>query len=155
MAVKVNQSVIFGVKTYLEMDGSPKANLLNALSYLRSWLGPDSWIGFYIYNKETKILDLSLFQGTPACLKIRPDRGVVGACFSQKKDIYVPDVRQFPGYIACDAKSASESVFYLTDAAGRVAIFDIDSPILDGLKKKNAELTEIAALFKPYLENLF
>ncbi|MBO4540442.1 MAG: GAF domain-containing protein [Bacilli bacterium] len=147
--------LLHGVRTYLEMEGSPKANLLNALAYLHSWLGPDTWIGFYIYRKEEDILELSLFQGTPACLKIKPSRGVVGASFTQKSDIYVPDVHRFAGYIACDSKSRSESVFYMENEKGQVAIFDIDSPVFDGLREKNEDLREISDLLQAYIGDLY
>ncbi|MBP5216965.1 MAG: GAF domain-containing protein [Bacilli bacterium] len=151
----MNDELLHGVKTYLGMDASPKINLLNALAYLHSWLGPDSWIGFYIYKKEEDILERSLFQGTPACLMIKPSHGVVGTSFANKEDIYVPDVRKFPGYIACDPKSLSESVFYLGDARGHIAIFDIDSPEVDGLKKKNAALQAVCDAFMDHLGDLY
>ena len=146
--------LILGVRTYLEMDGPKRANFLNALSFIHKWLGQDSWVGFYLYDEKEDVLNLSLFQGTPACLKIKPERGVVGACFMKQKEIYVPDVRLFPGYIACDEKSLSEVVFYLKDKEGRIAIFDIDSPTIDGLKEKNADLREVSLLLQDYLSAL-
>ena len=43
----------------------------------------------------------------------------------------VPDVHEFPGHIACDARSQSEIVIPVKNADGRlIAVLDVDSEIL-------------------------
>lgn len=126
-----------GAKFYLNEDGSSLANLLNALSFIKEELGEGSFVGFYKFNGE--YLELSYFQGAPACLKISPNKGAVGTSFYKKEDIYVPDVSLFPGYISCDPRAASEAVYYL-EKEGKIYIFDIDSPKLDGLKEAFLDL---------------
>jgi GAF domain-containing protein len=42
--------------------------------------------------------------------------------------VIVPDVRQFPGHIACDERSLSEIVVPVRDPGGSiVAVLDVDS----------------------------
>ena len=128
------EEILNGIKTYLSMeDGGHLTNLLNALSFLKEGIREISWLGFYEYDGD--VLNLSLFQGSPACLKIKPGKGVVGTSFQEEKDIYVPDVNAFPGHIACDSRSKSEIVYYLNDGSRRCVIFDIDSHEYDALEK--------------------
>ena len=43
----------------------------------------------------------------------------------------VPDVRAFPGHIACDSASRSEIVLPIHLGGKVIAVLDIDSPILE------------------------
>ena len=61
--------------------------------------------------------------------------------------MYVPDVSKFPGYISCDARVQSEAVFPIVYQDAVIAIFDVDSPKLDGLKNDLDVLGQVAQLF--------
>lgn len=131
--------------------GAPLANLLNSLSLLKETLGEGAWVGFYIYSEKKKTLLLGPFQGKEACLSIAPNKGVVGSSFSSQKEIYVPDVNQLTNYISCDPLTRSEFVYPLKNEEDEVyAIFDVDSPKLDGLRnflpilKQYAEAVKVA-----------
>ena len=140
---RIDEETLMGFETYLHMqEGTPLTNLLNAFSFLKSKLGKGAWVGVYLYDETKKALVLGPFIGTPACLKILPSRGVCGACYSEKKEIYVSDVHQFPGHIACDASSLSEYVNYLC-VNGKEIVFDVDSDELDGLKDDVPGLRQI------------
>jgi GAF domain-containing protein len=68
------------------------------------------------------------YQGTLGCLRIAYGRGVCGAAAATGETQLVEDVHAFPGHIACDAKSQSEIVVPVKDAAGKLlAVFDVDS----------------------------
>ncbi len=85
------------------------------------------WTGFYRRMGPERLL-IGPYQGTLGCLEITFDRGVCGACARSGQTVIVPDVHQFPGYIACDAASQSEIVVPVFDRAGRlIAVFDADS----------------------------
>lgn len=143
--------------TLNDQNGTPLANILNSLSLVKSMLGKDSWVGFYLYSKDRKKLLLGPFQGTEACLSIEPNKGVVGACFSSKGEIYVPDVNLLENYICCDPIAKSEFVYPLFDEIGEVyAVFDVDSPEIDGLKDFLPFLREFAEAAKAthHLEKL-
>lgn len=87
------------------------------------------WTGFYrMVDSE---LVIGPYQGTPGCLRISLDRGVCGAAATSCKTVIVDDVHEFPGHIACDARSRSEIVVPVMDAAGNcIAVLDVDSESL-------------------------
>ena len=89
----------------LENETNSVSNLSNAAALIFHSYGDVNWAGFYIYNADTKTLDLGPFQGKVACMHIQPESGVVGSAFSQRKSLVVPDVHAFAGHIACDADS--------------------------------------------------
>jgi putative methionine-R-sulfoxide reductase with GAF domain len=54
--------------------------------------------------------------------------GVCGAAAESGETQIVEDVHEFPGHIACDARSESEIVVPVFDGAGKlIAVFDVDS----------------------------
>ena len=90
-----------------------------------------SWVGFYRRVGPTT-LAVGPYQGPMGCLRIELARGVCGACARTKTTQLVPDVRAFPGHIACDDATLSELVLPVFDARGDVqAVLDLDSHHLD------------------------
>jgi L-methionine (R)-S-oxide reductase len=134
----------------LNGDGNPLAKLLNSLSLVKQFLGEGSWVGLYVFDEQNNILKLGPFQGSPACETIHPGRGVVGACYTSKRALYVKDVSTFPGYISCDPVVKSEAVWPLMYNEQVTAVLDIDSPKLDGLKEALPILDQFAALLTQY-----
>lgn len=124
------------------------ANLANISSWLYFALPDVNWCGFYLWNEEDKELVLGPFQGRPACIRIRPDRGVCGASFSKGETIKVDDVHAFPGHIACDSSTLSELVIPVKDKG----VLDLDSPILSRFSEKDKdELTKIMKILSEKL----
>jgi len=73
---------------------------------------------------------LGPFQGKPACTRIPPGKGVCGTCALRNESVLVPDVRKFPGHIACDPASRSELVVPLRVCEDLViGVLDLDSPV--------------------------
>jgi L-methionine (R)-S-oxide reductase len=140
----MNKEILDSIKAELNGAGSSLAKLLNTFAMLREELGEGSWVGLYVYNEKLNSLVLGPFQGSPACEEIKPGRGVVGSCYAAKRAIYVKDVSTFPGYISCDAKVKSEAVWPLMYDEQVIAVFDIDSDQLDGLKNDLPILDQIA-----------
>lgn len=84
------------------------------------------WCGFY------RLLDNDLvvgpYQGPLACQVLARERGVCWAAVQRSETVIVPDVRLFPGHIACDSRSLSEIVVPVRDASGAIiAVLDVDS----------------------------
>lgn len=84
------------------------------------------WTGFY------RLVDGDLivgpYQGSLACMLLERHTGVCWAAVDRGESILVPDVRAFPGHIACDSRSSSEVVVPLRDASGEIrAVLDVDS----------------------------
>lgn len=84
------------------------------------------WCGFY------RLLDNDLvvgpYQGPLACQVLAREKGVCWAAMQRRETVIVPDVRLFPGHIACDSRSLSEIVVPVRDASGAIiAVLDVDS----------------------------
>lgn len=85
------------------------------------------WAGFYRVV-EPGLLRVGPYQGTLGCLEIRLGHGVCGTAAAEGRTVIVPDVEEFPGHIACDARSRSEIVVPVRDRAGAlIAVLDIDA----------------------------
>jgi len=102
------------------------ARMATIVAVLHGMMPHYYWTGFYrVISGE---LVVGPYQGTPACLRIALGRGVCGAAWESGATQVVGDVGNFPGHIACDARSASEIVVPVRGAAGEVvAVLDIDS----------------------------
>jgi len=112
------------------IDG--EKNLIANLANISSWIYhafPDlNWSGFYLWNEDDKELVLGPFQGKPACIRIKPERGVCGAAYTNATTVRVDDVHSFPGHIACDSASLSELVVPLIKDGKVMGVLDLDSP---------------------------
>lgn len=131
-------SYLFGKET------DPIANLANASAVLMEHLPRLNWAGFYLFKGEELIL--GPFQGKPACVRIKPERGVCGAAFTRNETVRVPDVHAFPGHIACDSASNSEIVIPLRKPDGTpFGVMDLDSPDLERFSEEDQNGLEEAA----------
>jgi len=100
------------------------------------------WTGFYRVVSPG-LLKVGPYQGAHGCLQITFDRGVCGAAARTRTTQLVPDVRRFPGYIACSGSTCSEIVVPVIAPGGAlVAVLDVDSDRLnafDEVDKTNLE----------------
>ena len=123
-------------------------NLIANLANISSWIYHSyprlNWCGFYLWIEEDKELVLGPFQGRPACVRIRPERGVCGASYTQKKVLRIDDVHSFPGHIACDSDSRSELVIPLQREGKVWALLDLDSPELSRFSSEDE--TQLAGI---------
>jgi GAF domain-containing protein len=87
------------------------------------------WTGFYLVDPDKPDeLVIGPYQGTLGCLRIPFGKGVCGAAAAERRALFVPDVHEFPGHIACDSRSESEIVVPVFDRqGGLIAVFDVDS----------------------------
>ena len=84
------------------------------------------WTGFYLY-KSGKLV-VGPYQGPVACQELERNKGVCWAALNKAAPVVVPDVRDFPGHIACDSRSKSEITLPVFNKNGEItAIFDVDS----------------------------
>ena len=111
------------------------SNLSNASALLNSFLTDVNWVGFYTMKNGQ--LQLGPFQGLPACVQIPVGKGVCGSAVSEQKTMVVDDVHQFPGHIACDAKSQSEIVVPILKDGEIFGVLDIDAPIKSRFTKED------------------
>ena len=102
------------------------------------------WTGFYMVDpQKPDELVIGPYQGSMGCLRIAFGRGVCGVAAATRETQLVQDVHAFPGHIACDARSESEIVVPVLDAAGAlIAVFDVDSDkkaMFDEVDRENLE----------------
>lgn len=110
------------------LDGEPDAlaNLANASALLAQALTRINWCGFYLLRGGELVL--GPFQGKPACVRIAIGRGVCGTAAARRQTLVVPDVRAFPGHIACDDASRSEIVVPILEDGRLRGVLDVDAP---------------------------
>lgn len=106
------------------------ANLANLSSHFFHNIPGLNWAGFYLWNENDQELILGPFQGKPACLRIRADKGVCGKAYSTKQIQRIDDVHSFPGHIACDPLSRSELVIPMLWQNHCVGVLDLDAPTI-------------------------
>lgn len=127
------------------------ANCANTAALLWHSLPDLNWAG--VYRLVGDELVLGPFQGKPACVRIRLGKGVCGTAAATRRTVLVPDVREFPGHIACDAASRSEIVVPLVKDGRLLGVLDLDSPKLNrfdaadqtGLERLAGVLVEAAS----------
>ncbi len=103
-----------------------QGRLASAVALLHHKMPHYFWTG--IYRLEGEDLVVGPYQGPLACAVLERGTGVCWAGVRTGETIVVPDVHAFPGHIACDARSKSEIVVPLRDAAGKiVGVLDVDS----------------------------
>ncbi len=105
------------------------------------------WTGFYRVCGDRLVV--GPYIGTVGCLQIEFGRGVCGTAAAKRETLIVPDVDQFPGHIACDAKSKSEIVVpVFAPDRELIAVLDVDSDQLNAFDEDDARgLESIVALF--------
>jgi GAF domain-containing protein len=115
------------IDTVLEGISDPIAEMATVAALVHHAFG-HLWTGFYRVVDDGRLLRVGPYQGTLGCLDIQFGRGVCGTAAAQGRAVIVEDVDQFPGHIACDARSRSEIVVPVFDRAGRlIAVLDVDS----------------------------
>jgi L-methionine (R)-S-oxide reductase len=108
----------------IDDDIAAMATIASLVHHAFGWL----WTGFYRVVQPGALLRVGPYQGTLGCLEIQVGRGVCGTAAAERRTLVVPDVSEFPGHIACDARARSEIVIPVLDARGTLlAVLDVDS----------------------------
>ena len=108
----------------------PVARMATASALLSGKLPGFFWVGWYLLRDGK--LTVGPYQGPLACLVLPDRQGVCWEGVIRGESVIVPDVHKFSGHVACDARSLSEIVVPLRDAAGSVVgVLDVDSDLLD------------------------
>lgn len=106
------------------------------------------WTGFYLLRNSRLLV--GPYQGPVACQELEKNKGVCWAGINEKRTVIVPDVKKFPGHIACDSRSRSEIVVPLRESTGNIiGVLDVDSRDLDRFDQTDAEgLERIVSLLQ-------
>jgi GAF domain-containing protein len=128
--------------------GDGETRMATTAALLHHKFGHYFWCGFY------RLVDGDLrvgpYQGPLACQVLARGRGVCWEAVRSGSTVIVPDVRLFPGHIACDARSLSEIVVPVRDKSGAiVAVLDVDSDKPAQFDESDAQgLQEIVELLR-------
>jgi GAF domain-containing protein len=141
-SAKAARYAALGEEIAAVLEGEPDrtARMATVAAMLAQAFDHFSWCGFYVVDraKPTELV-VGPYQGTLGCLRIAFGRGVCGTAAAERRTVVVPDVEAFPGHIACDARSKSEIVVPVFDAAGAViAVLDVDATRLAAFDEADA-----------------
>jgi len=126
---EVYEEILPQIVSLLEGEDDLTANLANTAAVLKTAFPTTiSWVGFYILRGDELVL--GPFQGKPACVRIRPGKGVCGTAAAERKTLIVPNVEEFPGHIYCDPDSRSEIVVPVLLRGKVQCVVDLDSTTL-------------------------
>jgi L-methionine (R)-S-oxide reductase len=104
----------------------PIARMATVAALLHHKMPHFFWTGFYLLRDGALVA--GPYQGPLACPVLPAPDGVCWAAVRRGEPVVVPDVHAFPGHVECDARTKSEIVVPLRDAAGRViGVLDVDS----------------------------
>lgn len=127
-------------------EPDPLANTANFTGLLYDALPDVNWLGVYVLRGDELVL--GPFQGKPACVRLPLGKGVCGTAALRRETLRVPDVREFPGHIACDPVSLSELVVPLVTGGRVLGVLDIDSPITNRFDERDqAGIETLCAAF--------
>jgi len=121
------QSMIETATAFVEDENDLISLLANLSALINVYVDDINWVGFYLLKE--KELVLGPFQGKPACVRIGEGKGVCGKAVLERKIVNVPDVKKFPGHIACDSESVSELVIPFFRNGDVFGVLDLDSPL--------------------------
>jgi len=106
--------------------GTPLSRMATIAAVLHHKMDHFFWTGFYLLEADRLIV--GPYQGPVACQELEHGKGVCWAAVKRDTTVIVPDVTQFPGHIACDARSQSEITLPVKDKNGICrAVLDVDS----------------------------
>ena len=106
--------------------GTPLSRMATIAAVLHHKMDHFFWTGFYLLEDDRLIV--GPYQGPVACQELERGKGVCWAAVKRDAAVIVPDVTQFPGHIACDARSQSEITLPVKDKNGNCrAVLDVDS----------------------------
>lgn len=134
---KSEQYRILLKQTRAMFEGEPNqlANMANLCSLVHHSFD-HHWTGFYFIDGDELVL--GPFQGPPACTRIAKGKGVCGTVWATGQTEIVGNVHEFPGHIACSAKSNSEIALPVRNGSGEIiGVFDIDSVYFDHFNEED------------------
>lgn len=111
---------------YEMTDALPGKVLHRAVERIHQAGAPYDWVGIYLLNGDNLVLHS--YIGRPTDLtRIAVGEGVCGIAVAEERDINVPDVEAFEGYLACSTHTRSEVVVLIKDGDRILGEIDIDS----------------------------
>jgi GAF domain-containing protein len=123
--------------------------MATTVALLRGAFAHFFWMGFYVPAEDGSLV-VGPYQGPLACILLPPGKGVCGQAARTRRSIIVPDVRAFPGHIACDPRARSEIVVPVLNGKELRAVLDVDCAEPNGFDMLDqVGLEELVRLLAP------
>lgn len=120
--------VILLVTDIIKSSTASEEKLLSVCKILKEEVYHYDWVGFYILNPETQILELSSYVGKYTDHNAIPvGKGVCGQVAENNETMIVQDVYSIENYISCSIDVQSEIVTPVQRDGQFIAEIDIDS----------------------------
>ncbi|HNX32470.1 MAG TPA: hypothetical protein PKM35_12705 [Holophaga sp.] len=134
------------LRSLLEKCGDEQARMASVVALLHHKMRHFFWTGFYELKADRLVV--KLYQGPIACMELKKDTGVCWDAVNGGRTILVPDVREYPGHIACDRRSKSEICIPFRGRDGAIThVLDIDSDVYGNFDQVDErELASILSL---------
>jgi GAF domain-containing protein len=141
------QRIYTQLTALMQKSDDKNARMCSIAAVLHHKMNGFFWTGFYMLTPDNRLV-VRTYQGPVACMELARNTGVCWTGINRQKSIVVPNVHEFPGHIACDARSKSEIVVPVKDRHGNVVgVLDVDSDKLNTFDDTDAtELEKIVAL---------
>ena len=107
-------------------DEKPDTVLHRAVQRIHEAGTPLDWVGIYLVAGGHLILHSSMGRSTELT-RIPIGQGVCGRAVAEDRDLNVPDVEAFAGYLACSPETRSEVAILIRDEDRILGVIDIDS----------------------------
>ena len=107
-------------------DEKPDTILHRAVQRIHEAGSPFDWVGIYLVAGGHLILHSSMGRSTELT-RIPIGQGVCGRAVAEDRDLNVPDVEAFAGYLACSPETRSEVAVLIRDEDRILGVIDIDS----------------------------
>ncbi len=134
------QRIVSQLEELIQKTTNPLARMSTIVAILHHKFDYYFWTGFYrLVGGE---LTVCCYQGSVACLVLEKQKGVCWTAIDDKKTLVIPDVKKFPGHMACDSRSTSEIVIPIWKDNKIVAVMDVDSKELDSFDEIDVEYLE-------------
>lgn len=109
----------------------------------------------YLYDEESQVLIQTAAYGSRKALdgkivnaiEIKPGAGVVGRCFAEAKEMDIPDLLLFPGYIVDDQVRNSELAVPIISNGKPVGVIDSEHTLRGFYKERHKQYFRIIASF--------
>ena len=142
------EQVLSEIHSYADHEDDLTAVLANITGVLKAHHPRYTWVGFYLFGRDSEQMVLGPYQGPPTCTtRIPISAGICGLAARERRTIILPDVRQDPRYIACSPTVRSELVVPLLDGERILGVLDLDSDNIDAFGPDDQTLLEKVASY--------
>ena len=139
--MSISSEIINEIESLIATENNNVANMANVCAHLFE-KGGWHWVGFYLVDESSDELVLGPFQGPVACTRLKKGVGICAKSWVEHSTIYVPNVHDFSGHVACSALSNSEIVIPVRIEKKVVAVLDIDSVEFEGFSSEEINILE-------------